>query len=137
MRTLLYEFLLIIALTAIGACFSLTSGRIPLPWATPEIEPGQIKLEDALAYEAIWLDARNRSDYEADHIPEAIWFNPNDFNAGLLELMDVWLPNPRPIVVYCSSQSCQTSHLVAEQLRAILPKAEIYSLKGGWEAWEQ
>lgn len=136
MRTLLYEFLLIITLTFCGVAYSLVSGLSPLPWAAPEIQAGEIKFEDARGYNAIWLDARTFAEYEAAHIPGAIWFDPNDFDAGLLELMDAWLPQPRPIIVYCASQSCQASQMIAEQLRTALPEAEVYSLKGGWDVWE-
>jgi hypothetical protein len=39
--------------------------------------------------------------------------------------------------VYCGSESCGTSKRIAERLRESLPDAEIYSLKGGWDAWVQ
>jgi rhodanese-related sulfurtransferase len=136
MRTLFHEFLLIFALVVIGAVYSLVSGLAPLPWAAPELKAGEIRVEDARALDLIWLDAREHEAYASNHIPDAIWFDPNDFEAGLLKLMDAWLADPRPIVVYCSSQSCQTSYMIAEELRDALPNAEIYSLKGGWDEWK-
>jgi 3-mercaptopyruvate sulfurtransferase SseA len=51
--------------------------------------------------------------------------------------MGTWLMNPRTIIVYCGSESCATSKLIADRLRESLPDAEIYSLKGGWNAWVQ
>jgi len=54
-----------------------------------------------------------------------------------MELMGAWLPAPRPIIVYCGSESCGTSKRIAERLREALPDAEIYSLKGGWDAWSK
>ena len=54
--------------------------------------------------------------------------------AGILEQ---WLEEPRVIVVYCQDDSCGRSQYAADELRANLPDAEIYVLKGGWEAWQK
>ncbi len=131
------EFSIIAILTCIGAAFSLSSGLAPLPWAEPVLAAGEIHTVDARALEVLWLDARSEADYEAAHIPEAICLNEDNWDDGIVELMGAWLTNPRPIVVYCGSESCGTSKRIAERLREALPDAEIYSLKGGWDAWVQ
>jgi rhodanese-related sulfurtransferase len=133
----LRELSIIAALTLLGAVFSLFSGLAPLPWAEPELEPGEIWIVDARALEVLWLDARSEADYETAHAPEAILLNEDNWDDGIVELMGAWLTNPRPIVVYCGSDSCGTSKRIAERLREALPEAEIYSLKGGWDAWVQ
>ena len=51
--------------------------------------------------------------------------------------MNIWLIQPRPIVVYCKGEDCGTSKRIAERLRKSLPDAEIYSLKGGDTAWQE
>jgi len=135
MATLLREFLVIAALTALGAAFSLYHGWAPPPWAEPALAAGEIRLDDARALDVIWLDARPREDFEAGHIPGALHFDEAAWDARLVELMEAWLTAPRPIVVYCGSESCGTSRRVAERLRDALPDAEIHSLKGGWDAW--
>jgi rhodanese-related sulfurtransferase len=137
MPRFLREFCIIAILTSIGAAFSLFSDLAPLPWAEPGLEPGEIRLVDARALEVLWLDARSEADYEAAHIPKAILLNEDNWDDGIVELMPEWLTNPRPIVVYCGSESCGTSKRIAERLREALPDAEIYSLKGGWDAWVQ
>ena len=137
MPTLFRELFIIAALTAIGTAFSLYHGWAPLPWAEPELAAGEIRLADAQALDVIWLDARPLEDFEADHIPGALYIDEADWDSGLLSLMEAWLTEPRPIVVYCGSESCGTSQRVAERLREALPEAEIYSLKGGWDAWVQ
>ena len=137
MSSLIKEFSLIALLTSIGAAFSLFHGWSPLPWAEPELGPGEIQLIDAQALDVIWLDARSAEAFAREHIPGALHVEEGDPDAALLQLMELWLPEPRPIVVYCGSESCDTSRRVADQLRASLPEAEIYSLKGGWDAWEQ
>jgi len=137
MPSIFKEFLIIAVLTSIGAAYSLVGGLAPLPWSEPELEAGEIRLADAEALEVIWLDARSLAEFKADHIPEAIHFDEADWDYGLMQLMETWLMQPRPIVVYCGSESCGTSQRVAERLRDALPDAEIYSLKGGWDAWHK
>lgn len=135
MFALLKEFFIIAWLTVLGATFSLYHGWGPLPWAEPELAAGEIRLADARALDVIWLDARTLEEFEQAHAPGALFFDEADGDASLLGLMDAWLTQPRPIVVYCGSESCGTSQRIAERLREALPEAEIYSLKGGWDAW--
>lgn len=136
MSALFKEFLIIAVLTLIGAAYSLVDGLSPLPWAEPELEAGEIRLADAQVLDVIWIDARSYDEFETDHIPDALFFDESDWDTGLISLMDTWLMQPRPIIVYCSSESCGTSQRIAERLRETLPDAEIYSLKGGWDAWQ-
>lgn len=131
------ELAIIGALTACGAAFSLFNGLMPLPWKEPELAAGEIRLEDARALEVIWIDARSGMDYDSGHIPNAILLNDSNWEEGIQNLMDIWLTEVRPIIVYCSSEQCNSSKRIAAQLRDALPEAEIYSLKGGWEAWER
>jgi rhodanese-related sulfurtransferase len=128
------EFAIITALTTCGAAFSLSSGLMPLPWKEPELAAGEIRLK---VLDVIWIDARSKMDYDSGHTSEAILINESNWDDGILNLMNVWLINARPIVVYCSSAQCNSSKRIATQLRDALPEAEVYSLKGGWEAWEK
>tara|TARA_B110000977_G_C11012435_1_gene468208 strand:+ start:1018 stop:1431 length:414 start_codon:yes stop_codon:yes gene_type:complete len=129
------EIACIIALTLLGAAFSLFSGLASPPWAEAELAAGEIRPTDARALQVIWIDARSAADYRTEHIPAAIYLNQEHWETGIIELMDAWLTQPRPIVVYCGSAGCGTSKRIAERLREALPDAEIYSLKGGWDAW--
>ncbi len=131
------EILIITTLTVLGAAFSLSSGLAPLPWAEPTLAAGEIRLVDARALEVLWLDARSEDDYHSEHIPNAILLNEGNWETGIIELMGTWLTHPRPIVVYCGSASCDASKRIADRLREALPDAEIYTLKGGWDAWLQ
>ena len=129
------EISCIIALTLLVAAFSLFSGLASPPWAEAELAAGEIRPTDARALQVIWIDARSAADYRTEHIPAAIYLNQEHWETGIIELMDAWLTQPRPIVVYCGSAGCGTSKRIAERLREALPDAEIYSLKGGWDAW--
>ena len=129
------EFFLILLLSAVGAAFSLYHGWAPLPWVEPKLAAGEIRLVDAQALDVIWLDTRPVYAFESGHIPDALFFDEADWDSSLMGLMEAWLSEPRPIVVYCGSENCGTSQRVAGRLRGALPDAEIYSLKGGWDAW--
>ena len=120
-----------------GAAFSLSSELMPPPWTTPELTAGEIRLTDAQVLDVIWIDARKKADYDAGHVPNAILLNNSNWDSGINDLMEAWLENMRPIVVYCSSQQCNASKQIAKRLRETLPEAEIYSLQGGWDAWEK
>jgi rhodanese-related sulfurtransferase len=134
---MLREFCIILLLTAIGAAYTLFSGLLPLPRAETKPEAGEIRLADAQALNAIWVDAGGMKKFEELHIPEALLLDEDDWDAGLFELMNIWLIEPRPIVIYCESESCGKSKRIAKRLRESLPDAEIYSLKGGSAAWQE
>ena len=134
---MLREFCTILLLTAIGIAYSLVGGLSPLPGTGPGLEAGEIHLADAQALNAIWVDARTIKEFEESHLPGALFLDENGWDTGLLELMDTWLIQPRPIVIYCGTEACKTSKRIAERLRKSLPDAEIYSLKEGSIAWEE
>jgi rhodanese-related sulfurtransferase len=131
------EFCIILLLTVIGVAYTLFSGLSPLPRTEPEPEAGEIRLADAQALNAIWVDAGGMKKFEERHIPEALLLDEDDWDAGLFELMNIWLIEPRPIITYCESEGCGKSKRIAERLRESLPDAEIYSLKGGSAAWQE
>jgi rhodanese-related sulfurtransferase len=134
---ILKQCLIVVALSLTGAGYSLFSGIAPLPWSEPVLAAGEIRPADAKALEAIWLDARPLEEYEQAHIPDAIFFDEAAWDASLVDLMNLWIATPRPIIVYCGSEGCGTSQRIADRLREALPDGEIYSLKGGWDAWKQ
>ena len=137
MDSMLREFCIIILLTVIGIAYSLVGGRSPLPGTESELEAGEIYLSDAQALNAIWVDARAIKEFEESHLPGALLFDESDWDTELLKLMNIWLIQPRPIVIYCKSEDCGTSKRIAERLRKSLPEAEIYSLKGGSAGWQE
>ena len=108
-----------------------------LSGAKPELEAGEIYLADAQALNAIWVDARAIKEFEQSHLPATLFFDESDWDTGLFELMNTWLLQPRPIVIYCGTEACGTSKRIAERLRKSLPDAEIYSLKGGSATWQE
>ena len=134
---MLREFIVIALLVALGSTYSLTSGLAPLPWAEPELDAGEIRLEDARALNVIWVDARDESDFAEGHAPDAVFYDEADSGNSMANILERWLIDPRVIIVYCADEGCGTSKKVAEKLRANIADAEIYSLKGGWSAWSE
>lgn len=133
MPTLIKEIVIIAMLVCTGSFYSTYSGLSPLPWAEAELAAGEILMIDAKVINPIWVDARDEADYAVDHITDALSLNESNWDTGIIELMGTWLETPRPIVIYCSSESCGTSKRIAERLRNELSDAEIYSLHGGWQ----
>ena len=134
---MLRELTVIALLTALGTAYSLISGLAPLPWAEPELQAGEIRLEATKALDVIWVDARSEEAFAEKHAPEALHFDEADPVGSMGKILEQWLQNPRVIVVYCADAGCGTSKKIADDLRANLPDAEIYSLKGGWAVWSE
>ena len=135
LREIARELFFIAALTVIGAILSLYIGHAQVPWAEPEIAAGEIQFADAQALDVIWIDARSIEEYEVGHYSGAIHIDESDWDSGLVVLVNRWLEAPRPVVIYCGSEDCNSSRRLADRLRQALPEGEIYSLKGGSEAW--
>jgi len=94
----------------------------------PEVQAGE-----AITWPGVlWVDARPRREYEEEHAREAVWLDEGAWQEGLPAVLDKWEPG-RTVVVYCSSQSCRSSHAVARRLREETGWKEIFVLKGGWE----
>jgi rhodanese-related sulfurtransferase len=85
--------------------------------------------------EVLWLDARPRHAYAKAHIPGALLLNEQERDTLLFEHIDKLQDTTKPIVVYCDGHACQASRKIAAYLRERMPGAEIYVLKGGWDAW--
>ena len=131
------EFGIIVLLTTIGSAFSLYHEWAPIPWLEPTLMAGEITLADARTLDPIWIDARSIREHENNRIPDSIHFDESDWSTGLFALMETWLERPRPIVIYCGSETCGTSKRIAKRLRESMTDAEIYSLKGAWTAWQK
>jgi len=52
----------------------------------------------------------------------------------MFEMVDLLSSNTKPIIIYCDSQKCDQSRLIAEKLRD-LGNQDIRVLRGGWQAW--
>ena len=133
----LREILLLCGLALLPAGGSALLHRQEIPWRADALRPGEISLREALRLrqQILWVDARSRREYDAEHIPGALLLNEPEWDALLLALLDRWRPGQR-VVVYCGSGACRASRAVAEQLKEFnLGPVEV--LQGGWEKWKK
>lgn len=134
--SLIQEFIIIGALVAVGVTYTLLQSPESRPWSKLHVLQGVLLVEQAVTLEAIWVDVRERSAYNKNHINGAISYPIDGLDSGIIELIEAWLSSPRPIVVYCDDSACAMSRWFIKQLRVDLPEAEIYYLKGGWAEWQ-
>jgi len=94
----------------------------------------RVTLNEAAALtDAIWVDARTTSEFDAAHYPGAIHLNFDNWDAATIDLLMVWDPS-QPLVVYCDAATCQTSKELAQRLREDFASESVYWLENGWEA---
>ena len=84
--------------------------------------------------QAQFIDARLEKDYRTGHVPGAVNVSPSDFTGGWPEELDLMLPEFITII-YCSSQECDSSKLVAKQL-IFSGFQDLQIIEGGFPAWE-
>src|SRR5690606_35915841 len=61
----------------------------------------------AAAGGVVWIDARTRADYEADHLPGAILLNPEEWGDLLFQSQEsLQAAFDRPVIVYCDGDAC-------------------------------
>ncbi|MEQ9823525.1 MAG: rhodanese-like domain-containing protein [Puniceicoccaceae bacterium] len=110
----------------------------PASWEAPQPAEGELRLQDLEQWpgEVLWVDARNRESYDAEHVPGAVWLSESGFDAELMGLLERWQPGAR-VVVYCDSEVCDASHAVARRLREEVGLPEVWVLFGGWKAWQR
>ena len=105
-------------------------------WNVETLGEGEVGLAEALAAgeSALWIDARPEAQVRAGRIGNALPLNEDDWDQLLPRVFEQWRPGRR-VIVYCDSQQCQASHEVARRLREEMGMEDVYTLKGGWEAW--
>ncbi len=135
-RSLLLEGLLLLGLALLPAIAQAVYYGDKAPWNAPAVAKDEVELAQAQAWGAavLWVDARPQAQFDADHIPDAVLLNEDNWNALLPPFLNTWAPDKR-VVVYCSSQSCAASHEVARRLREEAGLPNVYVLHGGWETW--
>jgi rhodanese-related sulfurtransferase len=100
-----------------------------------EIPSLGVKALHQLGVPILWIDARSEKEFQADHIPGALWLNETNFESGIDGVLDRWSPETA-LVVYCSSKTCDASRHLASRLKQS-GFSVVYVLEGGWEAWQK
>ncbi len=105
-------------------------------WSREVLAPDEITPREAMALtEVVWIDARSRKAFAAEHVPGAFSLNEDEWNQSLLTFASHFQPG-QTLVVYCDSLECNASHQVAARLRKELGAEKVRVLKGGWAAWK-
>lgn len=83
---------------------------------------------------ALVVDARDASEYAAGHIPGAVNVPFDDAyrNPGRLEALEA---RGRPIVVYCSGGTCESSRMLAEMLVRDHGRRRVLVFEAGFPGW--
>ena len=105
-------------------------------WSEDVLQPGEERLATVQSWgdSVLWVDARPRKEFDAEHVPNAVLLNLEEWDQLFPAFLDRWQPNQK-VVVYCSSLECHMSQEVADRLKrnSVEP---VYVLKGGGEAWK-
>jgi len=143
-----------IQFVAIGLLAVLTAVAVnafrsdPLPWIGSYSEEARltsptgrklaISLEEAFHLherrEALFLDARNASEYAAGHIAGALSVPVSEGEKRLLEVLE-GVPDSAVIITYCDGESCNLSKELAVMVEAF-GFSNVHVLVNGWSVWK-
>lgn len=89
--------------------------------------------------EVLWVDARGEGEFKKDHIAGALWISETDAEnqlaeAVMMEQIGMSGINGQKLVVYCATDACGSSEVVAGKIRETGFHSEVYVLQGGWKA---
>jgi len=107
-------------------------------WQQPPTDAAQVSVAQARSWDAavLWIDARPDEQFTTAHVPGAIQLNEDAWDKLLPKVLAAW-STERKVIVYCSRQTCNLSHEVAERLRKEDGLKNVYVLQGGWEEWQK
>jgi rhodanese-related sulfurtransferase len=140
-RAALLQATVLVLLSAVAGAISYRfHPRAPALYLFEEtVAEDEVNLRMALDLESkggvLWIDARSRAEFEKSHVPGAHLLNAEEWETLMFEMVDVLSSNTKPIIIYCDSQKCDQSRLIAEKLRD-LGNQDIRVLRGGWQAWQ-
>ncbi len=134
---LVRQLFLLIGLAFLPAISQAIYYRNLVSWEQPPADSAPVSLAQAKAWgdTVLWIDARPDEQFARGHVPGAVQLNEDRWDELLRRMLTAWSPE-RKVVVYCSRQTCNASHEVAERLRKEAGLTNVYVLSGGWEEWE-
>lgn len=96
-----------------------------------QILPGEIALSNVPA-EVVWVDARAHEEYLENHVAGALNINEDGYYSQIGRFLDA-TGGGKPVVVYCSSEACDSADSVVRMLKRETGIREIFVLHGGWD----
>jgi len=110
-----------------------------VPYSYQEDDPPVISLDDAMmkfqSEGTIFLDTRYPEDYKSGHIKGAINFPYEEFEEHSSQVLPK-LSFDKEIITYCDGSECETSLLLARELRDMGYK-NVKTFFGGWSEWQK
>jgi len=117
----------------------VTQDSIAKPYSYKQNDPPAISLDDAMmkfqSAGTIFVDARYPEDYKSGHIKGAINFPYEEFEKYSSQVLPM-LPFDKEIITYCDGSECESSLLLARELRDLGYK-NIKIFFGGWSEWQK
>lgn len=89
--------------------------------------------------DVFWVDARGATEFSKGHLENAILIPETDADNQIavpehMEKIGMSGVSGQKLVVYCATDACGSSELVAEKIRNTGFHSEVYVLQGGWKA---
>ena len=110
-----------------------------VPYSYQEDDPPAISLDDAMmkfqSGGTIFLDSRYSEDYTSGHIKGAINFPYEEFEEHSSQILPK-LSLDKEIITYCDGSECETSLLLALELRDMGYK-NVKIFFDGWSEWQK
>jgi rhodanese-related sulfurtransferase len=137
-RSLARQVLFLLGIAFLPAIGQAIYYRNAASWHQPPADSAAVNLAEAKAWgtAVLWIDARVEEQFAKAHVPGAMRLAEDDWDALLPLVLAAWSPE-RKVVVYCSRETCNASHDVAERLRHEVGLKNVYVLQGGWEEWDK
>jgi rhodanese-related sulfurtransferase len=112
---------------------------VVVPYSYQEDDPPAISLDDAsMKFQSegtIFLDTRYPEDYKSGHIKGAINFPYEEFEEYSPQILPR-LSFDKEIITYCNGDECETSLLLARELRD-MGYENVKTFFGGWSEWQE
>lgn len=118
----------------------ITSDSVVVPYSYREdSDPPAISLDYAMmkfqSTKVVFLDARLPADFKAGHVRGAINFPYEEFEEHVPKVLPK-LPKDEEIIAYCDGTECESSLLLARELKE-RGYNHIKVFFGGWAEWQK
>ncbi len=123
-------------LLALALAPALVSAGLQLQWRRVEpLAPGEVRAATARLWgeHVLWVDARELSRFNTGHAPGAVRLTLEEWETLVPAFFAAW-DAEKTIVIYGEAGWAEAA--LAERMREELKVQRIYTLQGGWSAWE-
>ncbi len=141
----IYQTLLILIVSAcLGFVTFLVVGPPDrsIPCVQSELKENHVCLSTVMgdwSADVLWVDARSAGEFHKAHLDGAIHLSEADVDDQIaqpehMEKIGMSGVAGQKLVVYCATDACGSSELVAKKIRDTGFHSDVYVLQGGWKA---